>query len=266
LIGRQQTPRHRVGVGRSRPEGRRALVDTRRAIFSASIADAHTERVNYYWIYPWPIRIVNEESVWTWLGPVLAFLGSVLLFAGSLYVMSRTNRAADHRAAQDRRNERERDYRLFQRDKLLSIGDDIVEAAIETWDEFRNLRNSPDPLSGEPFQDIDAWGRKIAANVVRLRLIGTHDVSERCIELRDAIGNQELRKTILELDVAERDTVRAQLHCREPERLTRVDQLKTSFTELMGRINDARQAFSDSVERELARTGTSRRRLEGLTA
>jgi hypothetical protein len=35
--------------------------------------------VNYYWVYPWPVEIVNEESVWTWLGPVLTFCGSVLL-------------------------------------------------------------------------------------------------------------------------------------------------------------------------------------------
>jgi hypothetical protein len=210
--------------------------------------------VNYYWLYPWAIRIVSEGSVWAWLGPVLTFVGSVLLFAGSLLVMSRTNKAADRRAEQERQSQRERDYRLFQRDKLLSIGDDIVEAAIETWDQFRKLRNSPDPLSGAPFQDIDAWNRKIAANVVRLGLIGAHDVSERCIVLRDTIANRELRETMLELDVIERQTIGAQLHNKEAERLARVEELRGKFSELMGRLNDARRAFSDSVERELART------------
>jgi hypothetical protein len=213
--------------------------------------------VNYYWVYPWPVEIVSEASVWTWLGPVLSFFGTVLLFTGSLLVMRLTNRAADRRAAEERQNERDRDFRLFQRDKLLHLGDDIVEAAIETWDQLVKIRNSPDPLPENAFQEIDRWGRKIAANVVRLRLIGAHDTSQRCIELRDAINNPKLRETIRELDQVERTTVSAQLHGKETERQTRQQELRTTFTELMERINDARKAFSDSVERELARTNQS---------
>jgi hypothetical protein len=221
--------------------------------------------VDYYWVYPWPVEIVNQESMWTWLGPVLTFLGSVLLFAGSLIVMRLTNKAADQRAAEERQaadrraaeerqNERERDFRLFQRDKLLDLGDEIVEAAIETFEQFCKIRNSPNHLPEEPFGEIDVWVRKIAANVVRLRLIGALDTSQRGIELRDAINNPELRATISELDVVERTTVPAQLHDKEAERQARQEELRTQFNELMERINDARKAFSDSVERDLART------------
>lgn len=207
-----------------------------------------------YWVYPWPIEIVSEESVWTWLGPVLAFLGSVLLFAGSLIVMWRTNQTADRRAAQDRENERERDFRLFQRDKLLRLGDEIVEAAIEVGHQFNDMHNSRDPLPEGVFREVDVWGRKIAANVVRLHLIGARETSQRCIELRDAINNPELRKTILELDHVERDTIRAQLHGQEPERVARQQELFTKFVEFIARFENARQAFSDSVEHEIART------------
>ena len=208
----------------------------------------------YYWVYPWPVEIVNDPSAWTWLGPVLTFFGSVLLFVGSLIVLRRTNRAADRRAAKDRQNQRDRDFRLFQRDTLLGLGDEIVEGAIETWDQFVKIRISRDPLPEDAFAVIDAWVRKIAANVVRLRLIGAHETSQRCIELRDAINDQELRATIMELDKVERTTVHAQLHGKEAERLARQQELRTKFEELMERINDARKAFSDSVEHELART------------
>lgn len=210
--------------------------------------------MNCYWAYPWPVEIVTEESIWTWLGPVLAFVGTILLFAGSLIVMRLTNNAADRRAADDRQNQRERDFRLFQRDKLLNLGDQVIEAAIETWDQLVKIRNSPDPLSDGAFREVDTWGRKVAANVVRLQLIGAHETSERCITLRDAINSRELRKTIIELDTVERTTIPAQLYGTEANRIARQQELRTKFAELMGQLNDARKAFSDSVERELART------------
>jgi hypothetical protein len=210
--------------------------------------------VNYYWVYPWPVEIVNEASASSWLGPVLTFLGSVLLFAGSLIVLHRTNQAADRRAADERQNERERDFRLFQRDVLLRLGDEVVEAAIETWDQFVEVRHSPDPLTDEPFAEIDVWNRKIAGNVVRLSLISADQTSKCCIALRDAIDDPELRKAILELDVVDRDTVRAQLHGKEAERLARQQELRTEFARLMKSLDDARNAFSESVQRELPRT------------
>jgi hypothetical protein len=100
---------------------------------------------------------------------------------------------------------RQRDFRLFQRDTLLRLGDEIVEAAIETWDRFVKIRNSQAPLQEKPFEAIDVCVRKIAADVVRLRLIGAHDTSQRCIELRDAIW-------LLPCLVADEGA------CRQPER------------------------------------------------
>jgi hypothetical protein len=213
--------------------------------------------LDYYYVYPWPVEIVNEASVWTWLGPVLSFFGTLLLFTGSIIVLWLTNKAADWRAAEERKNQRERDFRLFQRDTLLRLGDEIVEAAIETWDQFVKIRHSQASLQERPFEAIDVWVRKIAANVVRLRLIGAHDTSQRCIELRDAIDNRELQKTIVELDEAERSVIRAQLHGKAADNLARQQELRTKFEELMGRINSAREAFGESVERELARTNQS---------
>jgi hypothetical protein len=137
---------------------------------------------------------------------------------------------------------------------LLRLGDEIVEAAIETWDHFVKIRNSQDPLPEDVFAAIDRWVRNIAANVVRLRLIGVHDTSQRCTELRDKINNPELRKTIIDLDEVERSTTRAQVHGQEAGRLPRQQELRTKFEELMEDSNNAREAISDSVERELART------------
>lgn len=54
-----------------------------------------------YWVYPWPVEIINEAAPSAWFAPVLTFLGSVVLFAGSLFVMWRTNRAAFERQTRD---------------------------------------------------------------------------------------------------------------------------------------------------------------------
>jgi hypothetical protein len=52
---------------------------------------------------------------------------------------------ADERAKQDREDARERDFRSWQRDTLLRLGDEIVEAAIEAPDEILKICNSYDP-------------------------------------------------------------------------------------------------------------------------
>lgn len=54
-----------------------------------------------YWVYPWPVEIINEASDWAWFGPVLAFVSSALLFAGGLYGVYKTNAAAAKRLQQE---------------------------------------------------------------------------------------------------------------------------------------------------------------------
>lgn len=39
----------------------------------------------------------GQPSLWTWLGPVLAFCGSLLLFAAAMITLWRTNKAAERR-------------------------------------------------------------------------------------------------------------------------------------------------------------------------
>jgi hypothetical protein len=50
-----------------------------------------------YWLYPWPVEIINEASFWAWLGPVLGLIGSGLLFVGGLIGVGWTNKNADRR-------------------------------------------------------------------------------------------------------------------------------------------------------------------------
>lgn len=50
-----------------------------------------------YWVYPWPIEIINEASFWAWLGPVLGLIGSALLFVGGLIGVGWTNKNAGQR-------------------------------------------------------------------------------------------------------------------------------------------------------------------------
>jgi hypothetical protein len=53
-----------------------------------------------YWVYPWPVEIVNEGSQWAWLAPILSLIGSALLFGGGLYGVFKTNAAATNRQQQ----------------------------------------------------------------------------------------------------------------------------------------------------------------------
>jgi hypothetical protein len=87
----------------------------------------------------------QSSSLWTWLGPVLTFCGSVLLFIAAMITLWRTNNAADWRAAQERQNERDRDFRLWQRDTLLPLGYEIVEVATEAPHAYNRLRQSQKP-------------------------------------------------------------------------------------------------------------------------
>ncbi len=50
-----------------------------------------------YWVYPWPVEIINETSQWAWLAPVLGLIGSGLLFIGGLIGVWWTNNNADRR-------------------------------------------------------------------------------------------------------------------------------------------------------------------------
>ena len=50
-----------------------------------------------YWVYPWPVDIVNEASDWVWLAPILGLVGSSLLFIGGLIGVAWTNRNAGQR-------------------------------------------------------------------------------------------------------------------------------------------------------------------------
>jgi hypothetical protein len=54
-----------------------------------------------YWVYPWPVEIVNEGSQWAWLAPILSLIGSALLFGGGLYGVFRTNATAAVRQRQE---------------------------------------------------------------------------------------------------------------------------------------------------------------------
>lgn len=95
-----------------------------------------------YWIYPWPVTIVNEASTWSWLAPVLTFFGSVLLFGGSIYVMQRTNRAAFERQTRDlaaAREEAKADRASARADQLRAEVAAILAERPTTLDSQREL-------------------------------------------------------------------------------------------------------------------------------
>jgi hypothetical protein len=64
----------------------------------------------------------------------------------------------------------------------------------------------------EAFEEIERWGRKIGANIARLRLIGARETAQRCVDLRSAINNRELVGTVMGLQAQHQRLISAQLH------------------------------------------------------
>jgi hypothetical protein len=148
---------------------------------------------------PLPIELINHTSWLTlWLPFIIAMVGSAVALFG-VFWSNRTNRkafdAADKRAEADRQMAQDRDFRLWQRDTLLRLADDVVAAGIEAHNEYGKMIALAPSLSREDFKKmgelIDGEGRKIAANIARLGLIGAHETARRAVNLRSAINNQE---------------------------------------------------------------------------
>ena len=198
----------------------------------------------------------NQPSLWAWLAPVLAFCGSVLLFGGSMFGVWWTNRAASHRAIQERENERERDFRLWQRDQLLRIGDEVIQAGVGAHAECMKIRRASDPPSDESFKSIYLFAEKVTANEDRLHLIGAHDTSQCCVELREAINNLELVNTITELHRLESSgtDITTPLDDKAAESQTRQQELADKFDDLRANIKDFCQSVRNAVEAELSHT------------
>lgn len=203
------------------------------------------------------VDLVQHPSVWPWLAPLLTLFGSLILFVGSLIVVWRTNVAADNRAARARQNELDRDFRLWQRDTLLPLGDHIVQAAIDAHSNYLKIRHAQSPIMLEDFDVIDEASLVIASNISRLRLIGAHETAERCVELRDSIDSNELVEGMLELDHLERAIAGSQPGELDSEGQARRRVLESQFDSLLEHINVARVAFGQAVEKEIARTNAA---------
>lgn len=215
----------------------------------------------YYCYYPWPVEVPVDAgggTVWTWLGPVLLF-GASLVASGVAYLGIRksnaTNQAAisaaDHRAATDRMEMRDRDFRTWQRDTLLRLGSDVMEATYAILDNWRAIAHESDPdvvLSRS--EAIETEGKRIAASFAALRLIGAHDAAEQCRAVRAAFANRGLQSAALE---AHRE-VRRSRESDSPNDLThetgavlwrqRLEEMLDGTMEVLGE-------FADTIEREL---------------
>jgi hypothetical protein len=186
--------------------------------------------------------------VWAWLAPVLAFTGTLILFGGSLIVLWRTNQAADRRTTDALQNERDRDFRLWQRDTLLRLGDETVQAATAAYEECAKLRNASEPLTGESFEPMRGYGREIFANMARLRLIGAHTTAARCKGLEIAVKSGDLHNALVDLDRVKRMVV------KDEETASRESMAMNTYVALAEEINTRCIDVAETVESELART------------
>lgn len=209
---------------------------------------------------PLLVELISRTS-WQslWLPFITAIVGSAVALFG-VFWSNRTNRkaidAADARAKADRQIAHDRDFRLWQRDTLLRLADEVVGAAIEAHNEYTKMMALAHTLDEDGFNtlgtNIDVAGRKIAANIARLGLIGAHQTAERAKVLRATINDSELIGAIFDVASAPKMVVSAQLHDKEDELNAYTAERLAQRDELLERINIARAHFGQTVERELA--------------
>jgi hypothetical protein len=208
--------------------------------------------------------IGSQPSVWTWLAPVLAFVSSLILFGGSMFGVWWTNRTADRRASEGRQNERERDLRLWQRDTLLRLGYEALQAGIEARQEYYKYFMSRDALTQESRDTIDTCAQKVMTTIERLRLIGAHETADYCRGMLLAITDKRLPRVILQRAEFTQSLVTAKRDAKSDETVAGEEHLRRQVVELIDRIATTRLAFGQSVERELTNTNrpepVSRRR------
>ncbi|OBH17052.1 hypothetical protein [Mycolicibacter sinensis] len=203
---------------------------------------------------PLPVEITNHTD-WLplWLPFITAIVGSLVALFG-IFWSNRTNRqaidAADARSNAELRESRDRDFRVWQRDTLLQIGQEVVQAAIEAQDEYGKICALPDDLTPDSIEPIDRHGRAVGAGTARLALIGAHDAAQRCRELRVAINDPELVGALVQLHHFRRATSLA------PPLQAQHRESHAKFGELLDRINTRRAAFGETIEMELRRTNS----------
>lgn len=213
-------------------------------------------------LQPLSVELVDHTGwIQLWRPFITAMVGSGVALFG-VFWSNRTNRraieAADRRAVEDRQTERERDFRLWQRDTLLKLADEVVSAGLEAQSAYAKIvgigsLQRPDDFSH--FADaVDAEGRKIGANIARLRLIGAHETAQRAVALRNAINDKELIGAVVEVAASVKNRVTAQAEGRGEQFDAEMTQRRHRRDELIAAINLVRADFGQAVEHELART------------
>lgn len=201
------------------------------------------------------VELIQHASVWAWLTPALQFIGTLVLFAGSMIVLWRTNKSADRRAEDSLHNERARDFRLWQRDTLLRLGSEVVDASIhahdEAWQMAHKLNADLEPADATAFE---AAGRRIGASIAQLGLIGAHTPADRCREMRYAINDPRLMQSVAEYNAVLRLSQRAAGSIESATGTIVLPHKRAQLDSALNAINEARAAFCDAVVTELERT------------
>lgn len=193
------------------------------------------------------------QSVWVWLAPVLAFCGTVLLFCGSLFTLWRTNRAADRRATDARQTERQRDYRLWQRDTLLRVSEEIVDAAMAANEIYYEMLHEGYDPDQKPLEAVDNHVRRIHTYMLRLRLIDAEGPAVSCAKLHTALDREGLGRAITNAYRHEGESLDAALYGQTAQHEARRVELNLKIKEHADEMDRARVAFIQSVKDELAR-------------
>lgn len=215
----------------------------------------------YYCYYPVPVDVdisTGTASIWTWLGPALLFAAS-LIASGVAYVGVRrsnaTNQAAitaaDNRASADRVEAQARDFRAWQRDTLLRLGAEAMQAAYAIQDEYRAITYKATPESVTPhLAAIEAESKRLSASFATLRLIGAHEAAEKCRRVRKALGSRSVQSASLDAHRAYRRSQEA-TDANELTYEVETNILRQVLAERLDTTMQVLGEFADTIEAEL---------------
>jgi hypothetical protein len=178
-----------------------------------------------------------QPSIWTWLGPVLAFCGSLVVAAVALITVWQTNKRTD-----------KRELNQWRRDTLLRLGVEVTESTTRAMNQINAIAEYHDDSSSKEIEQladgVDEWVLEIIGARHGLKLIGSDRAAELADKLWGEINKSELREAAKAYRLRRLDKLATQ---------QQKEAAKQRFEVLWKAVTPVNNEFTDAVELDIER-------------
>lgn len=200
-----------------------------------------------YWTgtQPLPVEITNHTDWWTqWLPAGVAWLVAFIALGGVIW----TTIASDKRSKQDREDAHQREFRAWQRETILRLATDAMEAFVTANVLLLRLAYLDTPITRKEFEPITQASLRITEVALTLQLLGVDEAADLCVALSGAISNADVLDATLAVNTAQ--------HVANP--IIGSDEAMARFDELTKPLASAHDAFAVAVKKELQGLGPAK--------